>query len=454
MNAITAPTSTIMSARAQVESLLALIKESAFQALDEYEKCGKDTPTLDSLQAHPLDRDDAVNKLELKKMIRTLEAACDQLCSTLAPPTHSVMKRSQDFGWACLRVAVKQNVADALLEHPDGLHVQELSTKVNIHPVKLAAILKVLATRHCFREVAPDVFANNRLSLCLLSTHPMSAKIDTATLEAQMTAGALADYLINSETGHSMAMNEAAFQYTKKDTPYSRTMFFDWMSRPEQAERRTQFSKSMIAVNGVLGALAPVHVYDWDQVKTFCDVGSGIGHFSKALLNHTTGVKATLFDLPKTIEVARADWGSEFSGRVDFVGGSFLEEIPVKNCDIYYIRNVLHNWSDEKALQILRTVREAMGSHSRLLLHEHVLRHACRTESTEMIGLDDAPEPLLPNYGEGQMNVYQLNMVMLMWFNTHERTPSELSEMIQTTGLRLVKVYDLAEMCLLELGVA
>lgn len=82
--------STIMSARAQVESLLALIKESAFKALDEYEKYGKDTPTLESLQAHPLDEE--VNKLEFKKIVRTLEAACDQLCSTLAPPTHSVMK--------------------------------------------------------------------------------------------------------------------------------------------------------------------------------------------------------------------------------------------------------------------------------------------------------------------------------------------------------------------------
>jgi 2-polyprenyl-3-methyl-5-hydroxy-6-metoxy-1,4-benzoquinol methylase len=81
----------------------------------------------------------------------------------------------------------------------------------------------------------------------------------------------------------------------------------------------------MIAVNSVLGALAPVHgilsqdsilgaaflqcfslVYPWDQVKTVCDVGSGIGHFSKALLKHTTDIKVTLLDLPKTIEVAKA----------------------------------------------------------------------------------------------------------------------------------------------------
>ncbi len=79
-----------MSARTQVEALLTLIRESALKALDDYETHGKEAPVLDSLQKHPLD--EAVNKLDFKKTIRKLEAACDQLCSTLAPPTHSIMK--------------------------------------------------------------------------------------------------------------------------------------------------------------------------------------------------------------------------------------------------------------------------------------------------------------------------------------------------------------------------
>jgi len=340
-----------------------------------------------------------------------------------------------------------------LLKYPEGRHVQDLSLEVNIQPMKLAAILKVLASRHCFREVTPDVFSNNRLSLCLLSTHPVSAKVDTATYEGQLSAGVLAEYLVTPD-GHSIAMNEAAFQYTKRGTPHEQSLFFDWLGLPEQEERRTQFGRSMIAVNEVLGALAPVHVYPWDQAKTICDVGGGIGHFSKALLQNTTHTNVVLFDLPETIEVAKADWKSDFQGRVQFAGGSFFEEIPVKGCDVYYIRNVLHNWSDEKAIQILQTVRQAMGPNSHLLLHEAILRHSCKSEFSPMVGLDDAPEPLLANYGEGQINVYQLNMLMLLWFNTQERTPSQLNKIIETVGLRLIKVYDLAEMCLLELVLA
>lgn len=66
-----------MSARNQVESLLALIKEAAFNALEEYETAGQATPTLDSLDRHPLD--DAEDKLRLKKVISKLEGACEQL---------------------------------------------------------------------------------------------------------------------------------------------------------------------------------------------------------------------------------------------------------------------------------------------------------------------------------------------------------------------------------------
>ncbi|KAG5637850.1 hypothetical protein H0H81_002987 [Sphagnurus paluster] len=77
-----------MSARREVEKLLALIQQSAYAALDEYEKSGAPTPCLDSLIPHPLDHQ--VNTVHLRKIIRNLEGACDQLCSTLAPPTHTI----------------------------------------------------------------------------------------------------------------------------------------------------------------------------------------------------------------------------------------------------------------------------------------------------------------------------------------------------------------------------
>jgi hypothetical protein len=70
----------------EVESLLQLIASSAQDALSEYKKAGKGIPSLDT--AHPLDS--SRPEPALKKIIRTLEGACEQLCSTLAHPGHTM----------------------------------------------------------------------------------------------------------------------------------------------------------------------------------------------------------------------------------------------------------------------------------------------------------------------------------------------------------------------------
>lgn len=76
-----------------VPTLLRLIQESAAMALEEYNKTGVPLPTLDSTDHHPLD--DVVGSLTIKRAIRTLEAACEQLCVTLAPPGHTLVNVSQ-----------------------------------------------------------------------------------------------------------------------------------------------------------------------------------------------------------------------------------------------------------------------------------------------------------------------------------------------------------------------
>lgn len=78
-----------MSTRSQVESLLSIIRESAYTALSQYENAGGTTPALESILTHPLDVSN--DNLKLKKTISTLEGACEQLCTMLAPPSHTIM---------------------------------------------------------------------------------------------------------------------------------------------------------------------------------------------------------------------------------------------------------------------------------------------------------------------------------------------------------------------------
>lgn len=120
--------------------------------------------------------------------------------------------------------------------------------------------------------------------------------------------------------------------------------------------------------------------------------------------------------------------------------------------------------SDENVRIILASVREAMGSQSRVLVRElvlgtlvllgadflqddHILRHTSNPSAAPLEdGLDkvrsfdpsispyrsvmvllclQAPKPMLPNYGAGQVRIYNQDLMMMMQYNTKERTTSE-----------------------------
>lgn len=77
--------------------------------------------------------------------------------------------------------------------------------------------------------VAPDVFTNNRLSLNLISDHPMSALVDLITVDGQKCALVLSDYLIDPQFGQSLSMSEAAFQYSNKSQGLGEITFYEWL---------------------------------------------------------------------------------------------------------------------------------------------------------------------------------------------------------------------------------
>ncbi|EEB90197.1 hypothetical protein MPER_11628, partial [Moniliophthora perniciosa FA553] len=157
-----------------IDALLTLIQTSAQSAVAEYNKSGFGVPSPDSPRVHPSDSSSDV--LALKKAIRILEGACERLCTTLAQPMHTIANRTMPYEAPCLRLAVEKKLADALKGLP-GLHVNAIAAKTRLDPKKVSQVLRLLATRGCFKEVSENVFANNRLSLMLLSSNPVSAAV-------------------------------------------------------------------------------------------------------------------------------------------------------------------------------------------------------------------------------------------------------------------------------------
>ncbi|KIJ64096.1 hypothetical protein HYDPIDRAFT_168169 [Hydnomerulius pinastri MD-312] len=424
-----------MSGEAQLEALLEIINTSARQAIAEYKKHGNgaDVPTIQSTTFHPLDfKEDTV---VLKKAVRLLEGACQQLCASLAPPQHTVIncrrripadyafwgQFTQTYDWACAGVALRTRVADVLTSYPKGLHVQSLAAAA----------------------VDTDTFANNRLSLILKSTSNAGCLAKIYAQDVSQGAGVLYETMTEPDYAWSYEPNDAPLIYAFRKQGLEGN-FFEWMEADD--ERRENYHRGMVGAGDVMGQLSVLHHYPWTEVKTVCDVGASIGTFSIPLSKAFPHLQITDQDLPEVLVQAKEVWAKDApraveTNQVDFVPLNFFESSPVKGKDVYYLRNVLHDWPDAQAAVILRNVRDAMESNSRLLIHDYVLASTSRKTPEVLSGAEIAPEPMLPNFGAGNGRMYQQDLNMWIVHNAKERSLADLTKLGSAVGLRLVKVY-------------
>lgn len=74
-----------------------------------------------------------------------------------------------------------------------------------------------------------------------------------------------------------------------------------------------------------------------------------------------------MFELPQTAEMARQFLTAKGFSDCEVIAGDFFHRVP-SGFDAYFVKSVLHDWSDRRASQILRVCRDAMPEHGRVLI--------------------------------------------------------------------------------------
>ena len=106
-------------------------------------------------------------------------------------------------------------------------------------------------------------------------------------------------------------------------------------------------------------------------------------------------------------------------GRINAAGGSFFDSVPV-GAEVYLLVRVLHDWSDDDAIRILRNCRAAMAPTARLLIVEQILE----------------PDPTL-----GRKTSYLIDMQMMAMFGSaRERTQAEFDDLLAQSGLSQLRL--------------
>ncbi|KAF9783646.1 hypothetical protein IL306_008570 [Fusarium sp. DS 682] len=97
----------------------------------------------------------------------------------------------------------------------------------------------------------------------------------------------------------------------------------------------------------------------------------------------------------------------------------FLTPQPVKGARAYFMHNILHDWEDKKASQILKHIVDAMEpGYSKLLIHESIM---------------DSLKPLA--------RVTTSDITMMACLGAKERTENEWRQLVQSVGLKVLKIW-------------
>ena len=295
-----------------------------------------------------------------------------------------------------LTVAAELGVADLLREGPRS--VEELAGATETHAETLYRLLRALASIGVFHENGERNFSLTPMGEYLRSDHPLSVRPVARMFGADYewkAWGALPESVRTGENAAVRALGMDVWEWRRRHPDDSEV--FD-------AAMRT-FSSADAA--GVLAA------YDFGRHRVIADIGGGTGAMLTSILRKFPDARGILFDQPQVASGAQAVLAEAgVADRVVIAGGSFFESVPA-GADVYVLRRILHDWMDDEAGAILRSVRRSMSADARLLVVDAV------------VGPPNE-DPL----------VKFLDLMMLVSAGGRERTEAEWQALLAASGFR------------------
>lgn len=299
-----------------------------------------------------------------------------------------------------LRIAATLRLADRVGD--EGATVGELAAATAAVPEVLGRVLDHLLTAGVF------VRAGDRY---LLTEAGNQLKSDV---------GGLCDELdVNGAIGRAaLALAELPGTVTTGapayETRYGRGFWQDLSDRPELQE---SFDAKMTTR---LGLIAPQIAarFDWGRFPAVVDVGGGAATLLVEVLRAHEGVHGRIVELEPTADAAaKVIEAAGLAGRAEAVPGSFFDPLP-SGADAYVLSDILHNWDDTRASEILANCARAVAPGGSVLVIEQLREAAADTA---------------------------IDLWMLAAFNGRERTGAEISALAEPCGLRLKETAQVAD---------
>jgi len=298
-------------------------------------------------------------------------------------------------------VAVELGIADLL---KDGTKtVAQIARSVNASEDGVYRLLRALGSVGLFAETGSRRFRLTPLGK-LLRTDP------------QRALGTYARFVGHESTwrpweklAHSVRTGEPAFDHV-----FAMPIFDYFAKMPEAA---AVFDGAMTSIS-TWESKAVVAAYDFSEIGTLVDVAGGHGLMIMTILKANRNMRGILFDLPHvTAGAAMLLRSGGVADRCQIFSGDFFTSVP-EGGDAYIMKHIIHDWDDERAIQILRNCHSVMRRGGKVLVVDAVIPPGNATHFGKLLDLE----------------------MLALTPRGRERTQAEFRDLLQRSGFKLKRV--------------
>lgn len=144
-----------------------------------------------------------------------------------------------------------------------------------------------------------------------------------------------------------------------------------FQSSPEDTARFVDGMASLVTARGDGRVLA--ETLDLAGTRRVLDVGGGPGTYAIELCRRHPDLRATIFDLPGTLALARRHVdASGFGERIDLVAGDYLRDPLPTGHNLVLLSNVIHGEDEDTNRALMRKIHGALAPGGRLMIKDHV----------------------------------------------------------------------------------
>jgi hypothetical protein len=292
-----------------------------------------------------------------------------------------------------LYVAVDLELADHLIR---ALSLQELAIKAEADVQALQRLLRCLMEHEIFTYDQNGLVCNTAKSVFLKKDH-------SQTIRPFILHDDPARWNAIGNLGYSIKMGKASFD-ALYDTGYFNYLKNDVLLSERFDEAMTIISQKedmliaqMINFNGIVA-----------------DIGGGKGQLLQCIAQNNDVAQLILFDLQQVQDNIILS-----NILMTQIAGSFFDPMQIK-ANTFILKRILHDWDDEKALQILCNVAATMNEDNTLYIVDAVIDQ-CQNKKL----------------------ILDIDLRLLTIFGGQERTKAEFEKLCAAAGLEIVEIREL-----------